>query len=190
MATIEQLSAALIKADAAGNGADAKVLADEIRKMRAAGDGGSMLSSIGQGIGNLAAGAVRGAGSIGATLLTPYDLAMGNTKSIGNPERRQAMDDGLQTIGAQPDSLLYKTGKLTGEIAGTAGAGGLVAKGAAAIPAIASRVPNLIEAIGSAGMTAGNLAISCISINSYSAALRNLEVQNGTSQNSRQSRMQ
>lgn len=36
MATIEQLSAALIKADAAGNTADAKALADEIRRMRSA----------------------------------------------------------------------------------------------------------------------------------------------------------
>jgi len=35
MATIEQLSAALIKADAAGNSADAKVFADEIRRLRA-----------------------------------------------------------------------------------------------------------------------------------------------------------
>jgi len=34
MATIEQLSAALIKADAAGNTADAKALADEIRRMK------------------------------------------------------------------------------------------------------------------------------------------------------------
>jgi hypothetical protein len=36
MATIEELSAALIKADAAGNAADAKVFADEIRRLRAA----------------------------------------------------------------------------------------------------------------------------------------------------------
>lgn len=35
MATIEELSAALIKADAAGNAADAKVFADAIRQMRA-----------------------------------------------------------------------------------------------------------------------------------------------------------
>ena len=34
MATIEELSAALIKADAAGNAADAKVFADEIRRLR------------------------------------------------------------------------------------------------------------------------------------------------------------
>lgn len=36
MATLEQLSAALVKADAAGNAADAKVLADAIRQMRSA----------------------------------------------------------------------------------------------------------------------------------------------------------
>ena len=36
MATIEELSAALVKADAAGNAADAKVFADEIRRLRAA----------------------------------------------------------------------------------------------------------------------------------------------------------
>jgi hypothetical protein len=34
MATIEELGAALMKADAAGNAADAKVLADAIRQMR------------------------------------------------------------------------------------------------------------------------------------------------------------
>lgn len=36
MATLEQLSAALIKADAAGNAADAKVFADEIRRLKSA----------------------------------------------------------------------------------------------------------------------------------------------------------
>jgi hypothetical protein len=35
MATIDELSAALVKADAAGNAADAKTFADEIRRMRA-----------------------------------------------------------------------------------------------------------------------------------------------------------
>ena len=34
MATLEQLSAALVKADAAGNSADAKAFADAIRQMR------------------------------------------------------------------------------------------------------------------------------------------------------------
>ena len=36
MATIDELSAALVKADAAGNAADAKALADAIRQMRVA----------------------------------------------------------------------------------------------------------------------------------------------------------
>ena len=64
------------------------------------------------GLGNIAAGGVRGAGSIGATMLTPYDLLAGNTSSWGNPERRSAMDAGLQELGADPTSLAYKTGKL------------------------------------------------------------------------------
>ena len=36
MATLEQLSAALVKADAAGNATDAKVFADEIRRLKSA----------------------------------------------------------------------------------------------------------------------------------------------------------
>lgn len=40
MATLEQLSAALVKADAAGNAADAKVFADAIRQMQTAPSGG------------------------------------------------------------------------------------------------------------------------------------------------------
>ena len=149
MATLEQLSAALVKADAAGNTADAKALADEIRKMRSAQaspapaateeSGGFM-----QGVGNLGAGLVRGAGSIGATLLTPYDLAVGNTKSIGNPERRAGMDAGLQSLGAEPDSWMYKGGKLGGELAGTFGTGGALANVATrAAPAAAAAAPGL-----------------------------------------------
>lgn len=99
----------------------------------------SMLDSIKQGAGNLAAGAVRGAGSIGATLLSPVDAAaraMGvQNDFIGRTDRREQMDAGLQTMGADPSSLLFKTGKLGGEIAGTAGAGGVLANGARALGA-------------------------------------------------------
>jgi hypothetical protein len=42
MATLEQLSAALVKADAAGNAADAKALADAIRQMQTAPSGAGM----------------------------------------------------------------------------------------------------------------------------------------------------
>lgn len=164
MATLEQLSAALVKADAAGNSADAKVFADEIRKMRSAAPEPKepgMLSSIGQGIGNLAAGALRGAGSIGATLLTPYDLAMGNTKSLGNPERRAGMDGGLQALGAETDSYMYKGGKLAGEIAGTAGAGGALAQGVARVAPVAAAAPRAaqaLEALRTGGFTLGGTA--------------------------------
>jgi hypothetical protein len=94
----------------------------------------STLDSIKQGAGNLAAGAVRGAGSIGATILAPVDMARDALAGKGlslesNRQRRADMDSALQSMGAEPDSLLYKTGKLGGEIAGTAGAGGVLANG-------------------------------------------------------------
>lgn len=87
-----------------------------------------------QDAGNLAAGAVRGAGSIGATLLAPADMI--NQKLRGedfwslkdNRERRKAMDEGLGLMGADTESGLYKTGKVGAEIAGTAGAGGVLGK--------------------------------------------------------------
>lgn len=106
----------------------------------------SLLRRAGQTAGNIAAGAVRGAGSIGATLLYPWDAAQdlyhgdreknlsglitGQQPISRNEERRQAMDGGLQALGAQPDSFAYSAGKLGAEIAGTAGVGGVLAKGA------------------------------------------------------------
>lgn len=99
--------------------------------------------------GNLLAGAVRGAGSIGATLMRPFDTA------TENKERRQAMDDALQSFGAEPDSWMYGGGKLAGEFAGTAGAGGVLARGASMIPGLASAAPGLINSIRTAGMTTG-----------------------------------
>jgi hypothetical protein len=115
----------------------------------------TITQDIKQGAGNLLAGGLRGAGSIGATLLTPYDLLMGNTKSIGNPERRAGMDNALASLGAETDSMLYKGGKLAGEIAGTAGAGGVVGNALARIPGAAAAAPSLINAIKTSGMTAG-----------------------------------
>jgi hypothetical protein len=89
--------------------------------------------------GNLLAGAVRGAGSIGATVLAPVDAAaraLGvQNDFIGRTDRREAMDGGLQEMGAAPSSLLFKTGKLGAEVAGTAGAGGVLANGVRALGA-------------------------------------------------------
>jgi hypothetical protein len=108
---------------------------------------------------DMAAGAVRGAGSIGATILAPVDAAaraMGVQNSfIGRTDRREAMDAGLRSLGADTDSLAYQGGKLGAEIAGTAGVGGALAKGVATIPAVASKAPLLAEALRTSGMNLG-----------------------------------
>jgi hypothetical protein len=105
---------------------------------------------------NAAAGLVRGAGSIGATILTPLDMLLGNTQSWGNPERREGMDGGMRALGADTDSLAYGGGKLAGEIAGTAGAGGVLARGASMLPG-AARVAPVLDAVRTAGFNAGGL---------------------------------
>lgn len=78
---------------------------------------------------NLNAGLVRGAGSIGATLIRPFESA------DENKQRRTQMDAGLQTLGANPTSTPYQTGKLLSEVAGTSGVGGLLGKAAAFLKA-------------------------------------------------------
>jgi hypothetical protein len=98
-------------------------------------------------------GVLRGAGGLGATLLTPYDMMAGNTKSIGNPERRTAMDDAVKSMGADPESPAFQVAKLGTELAGVGGVGPALAKGVAAIPGAAKAVPNIIEAIRTAGMS-------------------------------------
>lgn len=133
-------------------------------------DGGDLVEGAVRATGNKLAGAVRGAGSIGATLLTPYDLAMGNTQSISNPERRKGIDDGLATLGADTSSLWYGAGKLGGEIAGTAGAGGLVGNGLRAAAPVLSRagitapaIDAVSNAISTGGFKAGQPAVNLLS---------------------------
>lgn len=87
-------------------------------------------------------GAVRGAGSIGATLMRPFE------SGAENEQRRQAMTGGLQEMGANPDSLAFGAGKLGGEIAGTAGVGSALAVPFKGIPAVQA----LLQ---SGGMTTG-----------------------------------
>jgi len=87
MATIDELSAALVKADAAGNAADAKAFADAIRQMRAAPSSGipaaratvapqierGFLSTIGAPIEAVSQGVIKGVG----------DLMFGGQKLVG-----------------------------------------------------------------------------------------------------------
>lgn len=100
---------------------------------------------------NALGGVLRGAGSIGATLAWPFDK-MGVT-GMTNDERRQRLDENARNIlGADTDSIVYKGAKLGGEIAGTAGAGGALAKPLQALAA--SRYGAGIEPILNAGAQA------------------------------------
>lgn len=124
-------------------------------------DGGGIL----QHAGNLVAGAVRGAGSIGATILAPYDIAKDAIAGKGlslesNRQRRADMDAALQDLGAQPDSLMYQGGKLGTEVAGTLGVGGAVANGVGRVaPAVATKAPALLEAVRTGGFSTGSRVV-------------------------------
>lgn len=124
---------------------------------------------------NVLGGLIRGAGSIGATILYPWDkgrdmyygdrdpsitgLVTGQQPRSRNEERRAAIDAGLQELfGADPESAGYKTGKLGSEILGTAGVGGVLAKGAQAVPALTRAVPNLVPALQSGGFSVAQKA--------------------------------
>jgi len=113
---------------------------------------------------DLLAGAVRGAGSIGATLTTPvfsYD-AQGQRDPRGFVERRgqnvQAQEDALASMGADTDSLAFGAGKMGAEVAGTLGVGPAMAGAAGMVPAIASRAAPVLDAVRTAGFSAGGLA--------------------------------
>lgn len=98
---------------------------------------------------DVAAGGVRGAGSIGATVLRPFETAPENA------QRRQSMDEALQTLGANTKSPGFAAGKLGAEIAGTAAIPGVAAKGLGMIPGVSALAGPLLDSIGTAGMSAG-----------------------------------
>lgn len=98
---------------------------------------------------NAIGGQIRGAASIGSTLIRPFE------SSQANAQRRQSVDEALTSLlGSDPNSTGYKTNKLLAEVAGTAGAGGAIAKGLSMIPGAARALPTLIPAIQSGGMSA------------------------------------
>ena len=120
-----------------------------------AGAGSRFLSGAVQGAKDLVGGMVRGAGSIGASLLAPgdaiQDAMAGRPLMATNKARRAEMDAGLQNLGADTNSLTYGAGKLTGEIAGTSGTGPILAGGAK----LAGAAPQVVNALRSGGMTLG-----------------------------------
>ena len=99
-------------------------------------------------------GAIRGAANIGATLLKPVDVAaeyLSEKTGVGGFkqfDRRAATEEGLKNLGAEPESLSYQGGKLATEIAGTAGAPGILAKGAQALRA----APAIVNALRGGGL--------------------------------------
>jgi len=109
-------------------------------------------------MGNIGLGAIRGAGSIGATLLSPIDMAakaMGIQNSlIGRDDRRQAIDEWARSIDGNPESIPYQVGKLGTEIAGTAGVGGSMARGVQALSK-APIVGQIANSIRTGGMVTG-----------------------------------
>lgn len=180
MAELDQYYTALKNADAAGDVEAARKIAAHIKTMQAApaqAPETTVMQDIKQGAGNLLAGGVRGAGSIGSTLLAAADLAspFGLAKDLiqgksvfdrvkqivkDDTERRQAMTTGLRDMGADTDSWLFKGGKLAGEVVGTAGTGGVIANTTRAVaPTIAASrfgAP-IVDAIATSGMKAGGL---------------------------------
>ena len=104
------------------------------------------------------AGAVRGAGSIGATILAPFD-AIARVRGKELPyfpgrldDRRQQMTQALATMGADPESTAFALGKTGTEIAGTLPIGGLLSKG---VTAVAPRLAPLATAIETGGFKTG-----------------------------------
>jgi len=117
--------------------------------------GERFVGGVKQGAADLVGGLVRGAGSIGSTLLAPgdaiQDAIAGRPLMSTNNARRAGIDGGLQAAGANPNSMVYGAGKLTGEIAGTAGMGGLLGNAAS----MAGAAPQFVNALRSGGMTLG-----------------------------------
>ena len=106
------------------------------------------------------AGSVRGAGSIGATILSPVDkllsaVGLDNVPYLGSHDRRGQLDPALRQLGANPDSTQFKAAKLGTEVAGTLGIGGAAANLLSKIPGAATQIPSLIQAIRTGGMTTG-----------------------------------
>lgn len=139
----------------------------------------SAWDSIKQGAIDIGSGAIRGAGSIGATLLYPIDKGMdmyygdrerdvaslitGKTRLSRNEQRRRDIDEGLKyQLGANPDSMLYQGGKLAVEIAGTMGAGGVAAQGvarAAPVFSATQKGAQFLKALSTGGMRAGGAGL-------------------------------
>lgn len=106
---------------------------------------------------NVVGGGVRGAGSIGATILAPVDIASDAMNGKGltlesNKQRRADMDAALTNLGVDTNSGLFQLGKTGAEIAGTGGVGNL-----AAAPLRAAGLNGLATAVRTGGAAGPNM---------------------------------
>lgn len=96
-----------------------------------------------------ALGALKGASDIGATALWPLDKS-GITGIT--PQERRASISGFFKDNADTESGRFKAGELAANIAGTAGAGGLISKG---LRSVTGALPKLASAIETGGFSLG-----------------------------------
>jgi len=97
---------------------------------------------------NIMGGGLGGVGAIGSTLMQILPTAVGGDTAAENVERRKRLEENARMLlGADTDSTGYSISKLVTEGLGTAGTGGLLAKGAALIPAVAKYAPTFISAL-------------------------------------------
>lgn len=196
MADVEALKNALVAAHEAGDTEAATLLAEEIKAAKAQstaqqaapapvappaarpttvgdvfGAARDAYGSFNKGRQNIAAGGVRGAASIGSTILGIGDyiadkvvgapqqnvrgLISGEQPMSRNEARRASVDEGLAALGADPNSWQYGLGKIGTEIAGTLGVA--PSMGAGLLSMFPKAAP-LATAISSGGFTAGNVA--------------------------------
>jgi hypothetical protein len=172
MATIEELSSALIKADAAGNAEDAKAFADAIRQMRTAAPKPEapapekqrgVFGSIGAPIQALSEGIIKGGGNImfgGQQLVGKGLQSVGATQAgqslISDAQRRQAETQARVAPFKQEYPMSTGAGELGAEAAITAPIGGLIARPLAAAAPYAPAVINpVVNALRSSGFSSG-----------------------------------
>jgi len=96
-----------------------------------------------------AAGLVRGAGSIGSTLIRPFESSEENT------QRRASIDSAMEAAGADTKSFAYGGGKLAAEVAGTAGVGNALGAPLKAMGPAGTLMNRLGTALATSGATTG-----------------------------------
>jgi len=112
----------------------------------------SIASKVLNTAGDIGMGALQGAANIGSTLIQPIDYLRDNTGQL-NKDRRAGVSAGLESLGADKNSLAFQGGELGSELAGTWAAGGALSKGLK----VAKFAPQLATAIETSGMAKTDL---------------------------------